>query len=238
MSGHSKWSTIKHKKGKLDAQRGKIFTKFSREITVAAREGGGDPAGNSNLRRILDDAKAVNMPNENITRAIKKGTGEIEGAHYEAQNYEGYGPCGVAVIIETLSDNKNRTVADLRHVFSKAGGNLAEGGAVAWMFDHRGVLRFDTKLSEDALLEGLLDYSIDDITVSDGHAMVTCALHDLDVVKKAIQDMKQTVESAKPEWVANNSVTVDDTNMEAVCKFLDTLDDLDDVQNVYANIKD
>lgn len=237
MAGHSKWSTIKHKKAKEDAKRGKVFTKLSKEITVAAKEGGGDPAGNARLRMVLEKAKAANMPQDNISRAIKKGTGELEGVHYEAHMYEGYGPCGVAVMVETLSDNKNRTVADLRHTFSKAGGNLAEGGAVSWMFAHKGVIRGVTQLSEDELLENLLEYDIEDITIHDGSTVITCALHDLDKVRKVLDSLAFTVESAQAEWIANDGVGLQgEQQEETVYKFLDMLDDLDDVQNVYANL--
>lgn len=237
MSGHSKWSTIKHKKAKLDSARGKIFTKIVRELTVAAREGGGDPAGNAKLRLILEKAKSVNMPQENITRAIKKGTGELEGAHYEAHTYEGYGPHGIAVMVETLSDNKNRTVSDLRHQFSKCGGSLAADGAVAWMFGHKGVVRASGKISEDDLLEKLLDYNVDDVSIQDDVVSVECPLQDLDVVKKAVEKIGLKIESAEIEWVPKNYVSIADKHHEEVIfKFLEALEDLDDVQNVYPNV--
>jgi len=237
MSGHSKWSTIKHKKAKEDSKRGKIFTKLIREITVAAREGGGDPAGNAKLRLIIEKSKAVNMPQDNMMRAIKKGTGELGGANYEAFTYEGYGPSGTAVIVETLSDNKNRTVSDLRHVFTKMGGNLAESGSVAWMFGHKGVIRATGALTEDDLIEKLLDYNIDDVILEDGIFTITCAPQDLDPVKKAVEKMGMKVESAQMEWVPQNPVALDDTEKEEkVFKMLEALDDLDDVQNVYSNI--
>ena len=167
MSGHSKWSTIKHKKAKSDAKRGKVFTKLIREITVAAKEGGGDPVGNARLRLVIEKAKEANMPQDNIIRAIKKGTGELEGVSYEPATYEGYGPQGVAVIVETLSDNKKRTVSDVRHLFSKLGGTLGESGSVAWMFEHRGVVRVACNgLTEDDILEKMLDYAIDDVAIN------------------------------------------------------------------------
>jgi YebC/PmpR family DNA-binding regulatory protein len=239
MSGHSKWSTIKHKKAKLDNARGKVFTKIVREITVAAREGGGDPAGNAKLRLILEKAKSVNMPLDNITRAIKKGTGELEGAHYEAHTYEGYGPHGTAVMVETLSDNKNRTVSELRHVFSKSGGSLAADGAVAWMFGHKGVIRAAGKMSEDELLEKLLDSNIDDVSIQDDVITIECPLQDLDTVKKAVEKTGLKIESAEIEWVPKNYVSItDSTQEEAVFKFLEQLEDLDDVQDVYPNIGD
>jgi YebC/PmpR family DNA-binding regulatory protein len=240
MSGHSKWSTIKHKKAKEDSKRGKVFTKLVREITVAAREGGGDPAGNAKLRLILDKAKEVNMPLENVTRAIKKGTGELDGgAAYEPFTYEGYGPHGIAVMVETLSDNKNRTVSDLRHQFSRTGGNLGESGSVAWMFEHKGVLRAPTTISEDDLLEKLMEAPLEDLQVEEGMATVTCKTTELDVVKKAVEGLGLKVEAAQMEWVAKNPVPVAAGEQEeAVFKFLEALDDLDDVQNVYANVGD
>jgi YebC/PmpR family DNA-binding regulatory protein len=237
MSGHSKWSTIKHKKAKEDSKGGKIFTKLIREITVCAREGGGDPSGNARLRLIIEKSKAVNMPQDNITRAIKKDTGELEGANYEAFTYEGYGPFGTAVVIETLSDNKNRTVSDLRHVFTKMGGNLAETGAVSWMFEQKGVINAESTMSEDDLIEKLLDYNVDDITVGDGNITVICKKQDLDTVKKAVEGLGIKVASAQTEWVPKNSIPLTDaTQEEKVIKLLESLDDLDDVQNVYANI--
>lgn len=238
MSGHSKWATIKHKKAKEDSKRGKAFTKLIREITVAAREGGGDLNGNAKLRLIVEKAKAVNMPQDNIARAIKKGTGELDGgAQYESSMYEGYGPYGVAVMVETLTDNKNRTVSELRHLFTKVGGNLAESGAVSWMFERKGVVSGTGKLTEDELIEKLIDYNIDDISVEDSVATVTCASHDLDTVKKVLEGEQFKIESAQVEWVAKNTVALDNKGHEdAVYKFLEDLDDLDDVQNVFANL--
>ena len=238
MSGHSKWSTIKHKKAKEDSKRGKIFTKLIREITVAARDGGGDPVGNAKLRLILEKARAVNMPLDNVTRAIKKGTGELEGgAAYELFTYEGYGPHGVAVMVETLSDNKNRTVADLRHFFTKYHGNLAETGAVAWMFEHKGVIRANGKLTEDEVIEKLLDYDLDDVRLVDGMFTITCKMQDLDALKKAVEGLGLHVESAQVEWVAKNPLALgDNAHEEGVFKLLEALDEMDDVQNVYANL--
>lgn len=238
MSGHSKWATIKHKKAKEDSKRGKVFTKLVREITVAAREGGGDPNGNARLRLILEKAKAMNMPADNVSRAIKKGTGELgDGALYESFTYEGYGPHGVAVMIETLSDNKNRTVADLRHICTKYHGSLAESGAVAWMFEHKGVVRAMGSMSEDDLIEKLLDYDVDDASSSDGMVTVACKTHDMDKIKKALETNGLKIESAQLEWVAKTPLAIADQEAEdSVCKFLEMLDDMDDVQNVYANL--
>jgi YebC/PmpR family DNA-binding regulatory protein len=237
MSGHSKWATIKHKKAKEDSKRGKVFTKIIREITVAAREGGGDVNGNARLRLVIEKAKAANMPQDNMLRAIKKGAGELgDGSHYEASSYEGYGPHGVAVIVDVLSDNKNRTVSDLRHLFTKVGGNLAENGAVAWMFERKGVIRSTGPLNEDQLLEKLLDYSIDDIRFDDDVVTVTVAPNALDLVKKAMEAEHFKVESAQLEMVAKNTMAIESEQEESVYKFLEALDDLDDVQNVYANL--
>lgn len=238
MSGHSKWSTIKHKKAAQDAKRGKLFTKMIREITVAAREGGGDLGSNAKLRLIVDKAKAVNMPQENITRAIKKGTGELSGGIcYEATTYEGYGPHGVAMMIETLSDNKNRTVSSLRHLFSKKGGTLVEQGAVSWMFEYKGVIKASGDLSEDEVLEKLLEYNIDDVTFDEGIFSITCKKKDLDVVKKTVDGTGLKVEAAQLEWVPKSPVKLHDKLEEdAVIKFLEEVEDLDDVQDVYANL--
>lgn len=238
MSGHSKWSTIKHKKAKEDAKRGKVFTKLIKEITVAARDGGGDPTSNARLRMIIDKAKAANMPQENIIRAIKKGTGEIEGVQYESITYEGYGPHGVAVIVETLTDNKKRTVAAVRHIFSKLGGNLGETGSVAWMFEHKGVIRLAAEgLSEDEILEKLLNYNVEDVIVIENVASVICAIEDLEEVKKGCVAEGLTVEAAEIEWVPKNKIAIDDkAQEEKVYKFLESLEEIDDVQNVYANV--
>ena len=238
MSGHSKWSTIKHKKAALDSKRGKSWTKIIREITVAARESGGDINSNAKLRLVVDKAKAANMPQDNITRAIKKGTGELAGGEtYEASTYEGYGPHGVAIMIEVLSDNKNRTVSSLRHIFTKMGGAMAENGAVAWMFEHKGVIRATCNLTEDELIEKLLDYDIDDISLDDGMSSIICKKQNLDPVKKAIEGLGLKVEAAQLEWVAKSPIDVDDKNKEeSLIKFLEAVEELDDVQNVYANI--
>ena len=238
MSGHSKWATIKHKKAKEDNKRGKIFTKLIREITIAAKEGGGDLAGNARLRVVIDKAKAANMPQDNIVRAIKKGTGELEGVSYEESRYEGYGPHGIAVIVETLSDNKRRTVSDVRHIFSKMNGSLAESGAVAWMFEHKGVVKVAAKnLSEDDILEKMLDFDIEDVTVIDGIASVTCDIKNLEQIKKEADSVGLNVEDASFEWVAKNTMSLEkEEHEEKVYKFLEALEDLDDVQHVYANL--
>ncbi len=238
MSGHSKWSTIKHKKAKEDAKRGKVFTKLIKELTVSARDGGGDPGSNARLRMVIDKAKAANMPQDNIIRAIKKGTGELEGVQYEAATYEGYGPHGIAIIVETLSDNKKRTVADVRHVFSKLGGNLGEHGSVAWMFEHKGVIRVAAQgQSEDDLIEKLLDYDVDDVVVIDDVASIICAVQNLESVKKGVESAGLKVEDADLEWVPKDKMALDnESKEEKVYKFLEALEEIDDVQNVYANL--
>lgn len=238
MSGHSKWATIKHKKAKEDAKRGKVFTQLIREIMVVARAGGGDPANNARLRTLLEKAKAVNMPSDNVTRAIKKATGELEGAHYEEVTYEGYGPAGTAVIVETLTDNRKRTVSDLRHLFSKHGGNLGEGGSVAWMFEHKGVIRLKTNKSEDELLEKLLDYEVDTIHYDgDGLFTITCSISDLEFVKQALETSGIPVEDAKIEWVSKNPIELNDEEQEKkVLTLLEVIEDLDDVREVYTNL--
>ena len=238
MSGHSKWATIKHKKAKEDNKRGKVFTKLIREITIAAKDGGGDLAGNARLRVVVDKAKTANMPQDNIVRAIKKGTGELEGVSYEESRYEGYGPHGIAVIVETLSDNKRRTVSDVRHIFSKMNGSLAESGAVSWMFEHKGVVKIDAKnLSEDDILEKMLDFDIEDVTIIDGIASVTCDIKNLEQVKKGADSVGLNVEDASFEWVAKSTMSLEkEDHEEKVYKFLEALEDLDDVQHVYANL--
>ena len=238
MSGHSKWSTIKRKKAVIDAKRGKIFTKIIKEITVATREGGGDPTANARLRLLIDKAKQANMPADNIDRAIKKGTGELAGANYEPVLYEGYGPGGVAVIIEALTDNKNRTVSDLRHAFNKVGGRLAETGSVGWMFEHKGVIAIEkNNLSEDKILEALLDHNIEDVNSLEEEFSIQCSLKDLEEVKHAARDAGFKVLSAELEWVAKNPMEATSSEEEEkVFEFLERLEDLDDVQNVYSSL--
>lgn len=237
MSGHSKWSTIKHKKALIDSKRGKAFTKLIKEISVAARHGGGDPTGNPRLRLLLDKAREANMPLENAQRAIKRGTGELPGVHYESILYEGYGPYNVAVIVEALTDNRNRTVAELRRAFTSKGGNLGETGTVNWMFEKMGVIKVTANnLTEDNIIELLLDYDVQDITLAEGTFFITCDLKALEPVKAALQKANITIESAEIEWVAKNTVSVTDTEGEKAVEFLDSLEELEDVQNVYTNL--
>lgn len=237
MSGHSKWSTIKHKKAALDAKRGQAFTKLIKEITIAARLGGGDPNGNPRLRLLLDKAKAMNMPVDNAKRAIQRGTGELPGVSYEEHNYEGYGPHGIAVIVETLTDNKNRTVSELRHLFSSKGGNLAETGAVNWMFERMGVVHATCEsMTEEKLLEELIDYDINDIKSDGPQFYVYCNMKALDQVKQAVEKLCSKVEEAEVEWVAKNTTTLTDEQSSKALEFLSALQDHEDVKNVYTNM--
>jgi YebC/PmpR family DNA-binding regulatory protein len=236
MSGHSKWANIKHKKAKEDAKRGQTFTKIIKEITVCAKNGG-IPENNPQLRQLIEKAKEANMPGDNITRAIKKGTGELPGVSYEAISYEGYGPGGTAIIIEALTDNKNRTVADLRHIFGRHNGNLAETGAVNWMFDKLGVIRGTiTGQSEDDLLEALMDFDVQDISTQDNLVSVTTAMASLFQVKDALVKLGMKVESAELEWIAKNNLDVDAETEEKAFALFQALEDNDDVQNVYSNL--
>jgi YebC/PmpR family DNA-binding regulatory protein len=236
MSGHNKWSQIKHKKAKEDGKKSQAFTKLIKEITEAAREGGGDPEGNARLRFLVEKARDINMPAENTARAIKRGTGELPGVHYTALTYEGYGPYGVAIIIETLSDNKNRTVAELRHFFSTKGGNLGESGSVNWMFEKMGVIRGTTKLSEDQLLETLIDFAINDIKIDGNTFSIFCDPKSVDQIKTALKQKQVPIESAEFEWIAKTTTELSDEQAEQAISFLSAVQDLDDVQNVYANL--
>jgi YebC/PmpR family DNA-binding regulatory protein len=236
MSGHSKWSTIKRKKGKLDAQRGKIFTKHIREITVAAREGGGDPDLNPRLRTAVTAAKAVNMPSENIKRAIQKGTGELEGVNYESTTYEGYGPGGVAVLVEVLTDNKNRTVAEVRHIFSKQNGSLGEVGCVGWMFNRRGYISVEkSAIGEDELLEIALDAGAEDVQTSEDVYEVYTDIANLENVRAALEAKGIKMTFAEPTMVPQNTIRLEGKHAEQMLKLYEGLEDLDDVVNVYAN---
>ncbi|UNE35477.1 YebC/PmpR family DNA-binding transcriptional regulator [Vermiphilus pyriformis] len=236
MSGHNKWSQIKHKKAKEDSKRGKAFTKLIKEITIAARTGGGDPAGNPRLRLLVEKAKEINMPLDNTMRAIKRGTGELPGVNYEAMNYEGYGPHGIAVLIETLTDNKNRTIAEIRHLFSSFGGNVAESGAVGWMFERMGVIHAHGSLSEDELLDNLLAYDIRDIKKNDDEIVIYTDIKSLESVKEALKKLSVTIENAEIESVAQNTTHLPEAQAEKAYEFLSELEDHDDVQNVYTNL--
>jgi YebC/PmpR family DNA-binding regulatory protein len=236
MSGHSKWSTIKHKKGAADAKRGKVFTKLIKEITTAARIGGGDPAGNPRLRKAVDDAKTANMPGDNIDRAIKKGTGELEGVVYDEITYEGYGPEGVAVLVEVMTDNKNRTVAEIRHLFSKFNGSLGENGCVAWMFDSIGLITVDAKdTTEDQLMEIALEAGADDIVEEEEQFAVHTSIEGFEAVRGAIENAGIAISSAELTRLPQNTVKLEGKPAETMLKLYGSLDDHEDVQNVYAN---
>ncbi|MBB5347622.1 YebC/PmpR family DNA-binding transcriptional regulator [Desulfoprunum benzoelyticum] len=237
MSGHSKWSTIKRKKGAIDAKRGQIFTRLIKEITVAARSGGGDPEGNARLRAAINTAKAENMPKENIARAIKKGTGEIAGEVYEEILYEGYGPGGVAVLVDCMTDNRNRTVADIRHYFAKSGGNLGEFGCVSWMFEKKGLIQVDKSLiAEEKLMEMALEAGAEDVVEEETEYQVLTAPEDFDAVRTALEEAGLTFLEASITRIPKNMVEVtDEKNARSLMKLLENLEDHDDVQNVNAN---
>ncbi len=236
MSGHSKWSSIRHKKGAADAKRGKIFSRLNREIMVAARMGGGDPSGNSRLRQAVAAARAENMPKENIERAIKKGTGELEGTRYEEYNYEGYGPGGVAVLVEIMTDNKNRTAADLRHIFSKHGGSLGEAGCVAWIFQKKGLIALDREqANEDAVMEAALEAGADDVVTTEDQYEVHTTPELCEATKQHFQGKGLQPTMAEVTMVPQNSVKLTEAKAVQMLKLMDALEDSDDVQKVYAN---
>ncbi|MHB1686694.1 MAG: YebC/PmpR family DNA-binding transcriptional regulator [Ignavibacteriaceae bacterium] len=236
MSGHSKWATTKRKKAAIDSKRGKAFTKIIKEITIAAREGGGDPVGNPRLRLAIDNAKAVNMPADNIERAIKKATGELEGVSYVELTYEGYAPAGVAVIVEVATDNKNRTVAEVRHIFSKNGGSMGEGGSVAWMFEKKGVVTLPKQgKTEDELMEIVLDAGADDLQTEEDFFIIQTSIESFETVRKAVADKNLTVENASLQWIAKNTINVTGEDAEKVIKLIESMEDCDDVQNVFTN---
>lgn len=236
MSGHSKWHTIKHKKGALDAKRGKVFTKLIREMTIAARLGGGDPDSNPRLRTVLDKAKAANMPADNITRAIKKGTGELEGTSYEDLTLEGYGPGGVAILVEGTTDNRNRTVSEIRHLFGKHGGNLGGAGSVAYMFKPKGVISIAAdKTTEDKLMEIALDAGADDIVTEDAGFTVYTTPQAFEPVREAIKKAGIEPDEAELKKLADNTIALEGAKAQQLLKLVDALDDQDDVSNVWDN---
>jgi len=236
MSGHSKWSTIKHKKAAKDAKRGKIFTKLIKEITVAARIGGGDINANPRLRTAVLTARSNSMPSENIDRAIKKGTGELEGVTYEEIQYEGYGPGGAAIIAQVLTDNKNRTVSEIRRLFTKHGGNLGETGCVSWMFDKKGLLAVEkSQVDEERLMDLVLDAGAEDVRDEDEIFEIVTPPEDFEKVKEKLDHEKIAVSSAQVTLVPKNSVDVDAKHVEQILKLTEELEDHDDVQNVSAN---
>ena len=236
MAGHSKWAKLKHFKGAVDAKRGKIFSRISRDLTLAAKASGGDPAGNPRLRTILLKARDANMPSDNIDRAIKKGTGELPGVSYEDVTYEGYGPGGVAMIVKITTDNKNRAAAAVRNVFTRFGGNLAGAGAVAFQFIHAGqFLIAKDKATEDALMELALEAGADDVISAEEGYEVRCPVTAFDKVSVALEQAKIKPDSAEIAYIPNNTVAIDAATAESLEKLHDALDDIDDVQNVFSN---
>ncbi len=238
MSGHSKWHSIKHKKAREDAKRGKIFTKLIRELTVSARAGGGDPGMNPRLRTAIDRAKAENMPADNIDRAIKKGTGDLEGVRYDEYTYEGYGPGGTAILIEVMTDNKNRCTAEVRHIFSKQNGNLGENGCVAWIFEKKGYLSVPSEgVDEETLMEIALEAGADDIVedAEDGQFEVYTSLEAFQAVKEALDAKGVTYQAADLTMIPKNTVRLQGKEAEQSLRLMDALEDNDDVQNVYSN---
>lgn len=236
MSGHSKWSTIKRKKGAADAKRGKIFTKLIKEITISAREGGGDPGANPRLRLAIDNAKAANMPADNIERAIKKATGELEGVTYHELMYEGYGPGGVAMLIEVATDNKNRSVAEVRHLLSKYNGSMGENGSVAWMFNRKGIITLPIQnKSEDEIMDIVLEAGAEDLHTEEDFFEVQTDLESFEPVRKALVAADLQIENASLQWIAKNIVSVSTEDAEKVMKLIEAMEDSEDVQNVYSN---
>ena len=236
MSGHSKWHTIKHKKGAADAKRGRVFTKIIKEITVAARVGGGDPNGNPRLRTVLAAAKAANMPKDNIEKAIKKGTGELAGVSYDEVSYEGYGPGGVAMFVQALTDNRNRTLPEIRHLFSKYGGNLGESNCVGWMFEKKGYLVVaKSAASEDTLMEVVIEAGGDDVREDGDNWEIFTPTERLEQVREAISGKGIAVATAEVSMVPKNTVKVEGKNAQRVLAMMEGLEEHDDVQNVWAN---
>ncbi|MDR3090114.1 MAG: YebC/PmpR family DNA-binding transcriptional regulator [Desulfobulbaceae bacterium] len=237
MSGHSKWANIKRRKGAVDAKKGRVFTRLIKEIIMAARLGGGDIDGNPRLRAAVAAAKAENMPKDNISRAIKKGTGEIAGELYEEILYEGYGPGGVAVLVECMTDNRNRTVADVRHFFAKNNGNLGESGCVAWMFEKKGQIQIEKKgVTEEVLMDMALEAGADDVIEDDESFQVLTTPDSFENVREALENAKLTILDASVAMIPQNTVEVTEENIaRSLMKLMDSLEDHDDVQNVYAN---
>jgi YebC/PmpR family DNA-binding regulatory protein len=236
MSGHSKWHSIKHKKGATDAKRGKLFTKFIKEITVAARTGGGDPDANARLRKAILDAKAGNMPNDTIDRAVRRGTGAEEGVNYEEITYEGYGPGGVALLIESVTDNRNRTVAEIRHMFSKNGGNLGEAGSVGWLFEKKGYIVVEkTAKPEDELFEIAIEAGADDLREDGDNFEIITSPENFEGVQSAIKSAGIEPQMAEVSMVPQTYVKLEGSNAQQMLRLMETIEDHDDVQKVYAN---
>jgi YebC/PmpR family DNA-binding regulatory protein len=236
MSGHSKWATTKHRKGAKDSARAKVFAKLIRQVEVAAREGGGDQATNASLRTMFQKAREASVPIDTIERAIKRGTGELEGVRYEAISYEGYAPGGIAVIVETLSDNRNRTSAEIKHLFAKNGGTIAEPGAVSWQFDRKGILEIEGPIDEDQLLEWVMEAGAENFEPQGKNFIVTTEPHEVGKVRDSLEASGVKVLSAELTLVPQNAIEVsDESEARKILRFMEAIDDHDDVQNVYAN---
>jgi len=237
MAGHSKWANIKHKKERSDAKRGKIFTKIGRELYVAVRQGGPDPDGNSKLRDVIAKAKAANMPNDNISRSIKKASGAASGENYDEMVYEGYGPSGVAVIVESMTDNKNRTAADVRHIFDKFGGNLGTTGCVSYMFDRKGVIVIEKEdgLDEDTLMMAALEAGADDVVTEDEFFEIITTVNDFSHVREEMEKADYKFVEAELQMIPQTKVVLDVKHAASMEKLIDMLEDHDDVQNIYHN---
>jgi len=236
MSGHSKWHSIKHKKGAIDAKRGRMFTKLIKEITIAARIGGGDAEGNPRLRKAIADAKEVNMPADNIKRAVQKGTGELEGGQLEELQYEGYGPAGVAMIVDVVTDNRNRTVSEIRHVFSKNGGNMGEAGSVAWMFSKKGYIAIEkSKGDEETLMTLAIDAGADDFTSDETNYEIYTSPEAFDKVLNALKAKSIQPQTSEVSMIPQNYIKVEGKTAQQVIKLMEALDEHDDVQHVYGN---
>jgi YebC/PmpR family DNA-binding regulatory protein len=241
MSGHSKWSTIKHKKAATDARRGKLFSKILKEITVAARMGGGDPKGNPRLRTALLEARSSSVPGDNIDRAIKKGTGELEGETYDEVIYEGYGPGGVAVLVEAATDNRNRTTAEVRHLFTRHGGSLAEAGSVAWMFKRRGWFSIERsaptgEMTEEQLMELALELGVDDISVEEDRYEMYTALEDFSAIQEALEARNVPLAAKELAMIPQTTIEIRADRANQILRLLEALEDHDDVQKVWANL--
>ncbi|MDP8253206.1 MAG: YebC/PmpR family DNA-binding transcriptional regulator [Candidatus Kaelpia aquatica] len=236
MSGHSKWSNIKYKKGAADVKKGKIFSKLAKEITVAAKDGGGDPGANPHLRQVMDKAKEANMPNDNVERAIKKGTGELPGVSYEQVQYEGYGSAGVAILVEALTDNKNRTTSDIRNIFSKRGGNMAGAGSVAWIFVRKGLIVASVDIiDEDTLLSMVIDAGAEDMKTEDGNYEIIVSVNNFENIKNKLRDNNVDYISADITMIPSNTVKLTGHDAKQVLLLLEEIESHDDVQDVYAN---
>ncbi|MGH7537243.1 MAG: YebC/PmpR family DNA-binding transcriptional regulator [Gemmatimonadales bacterium] len=236
MAGHSKWKQIKRKKAATDAKRGAVFTRLIREITIAARSGGGDPDGNPRLRTAIDAAKAENMPGDNIDRAVKKGTGELEGVEYQEVTYEGYGPGGAAILIESVTDNPNRTVADIRHQFTRHGGNLGAANSVAWMFDRKGQILLDaTKADEDTAMEAVLEAGAEDFVKDGDTIVVTTPVNQLHAVRQALAGKRLPVQSAEIALLPKRTVKVQGADAKRLLALMEALEEMDDVAKVFSN---